>query len=244
MNEFRNLKVGLRNYTGALLHLLYPERCAACGVLLPDGISEVCPICSSDFVYTYFEGYHEPSALDQLFYGRVPVESTFALLYFSKAGSTQELVHAIKYKNNRQLALFLGKRMGERLQVKWPESTQRPDVLVPIPLHPRKKHLRGYNQSALLAEGMSLSIGIPWNEQVLKRRVNTATQTRKGKYERWDNVEEIFELFQPERWKNKHICIVDDVITTGSTIESCVRLLHKYIPGVKVSVVGLALARN
>jgi competence protein ComFC len=230
-------------YKNALVHLLYPERCAVCQVLLPEGMADLCPICAEDFSFTYFERFHEPSLLDQLFYGRVQLKSTFAMLYFSKQGSTQRLVHQIKYQNNRQLAILLGQKMGDRLLLKWPNEDDKPDVLIPVPLHPKKKHLRGYNQSALLAEGISRVTGIPVVEKVLKRRVYTATQTRKGKYERWDNVEDIFEVIQPERWKNKHLCILDDVITTGSTIESTVRILQHKIEGVQVSVVCLAIAK-
>ena len=214
-----------------------------CQILLPEGIEDLCPMCVDDFTYTYFEKYNEPSLLDQLFFGRVMLNTTFAMLYFTKQGSTQRLVHDIKYANNTQLAFLLGKKMGHCLLSKWPDAASRPDVLLPIPLHPKKKHVRGYNQSALLAQGMSGALDIPTDESILLRKVNTSTQTKKGKYERWDNVEDIFRISKPGRWKNKHLCIIDDVITTGATIESCVRILQRDVEGVQISVVCLAIAK-
>lgn len=239
---WKDLKKGAIKYTHGLLHFVYPEYCSSCKILLPEGMNQICLPCEENFRYTYFETYKEASVLDEMFYGRVLLNSTYSMLYFTQNSNTQHIVHEIKYSNNKQLAQVMGERMGKKLLLKW--ETGRPDVLIPVPLHPKKLHLRGYNQSALISKGISKETKIAFNAHILERRVHTATQTKKGKYDRWDNVEDIFKVNQPNRWKNKHLCIVDDVITTGSTIESCVRILQNSIEGVEVSVISLAIAKK
>jgi ComF family protein len=224
-----------------LLALLFPNTCAVCKIILPDGMQNLCFLCTSDLHYTYFETYKESSPLDELFWGRVFLKSTFSLLYFSKKNATQELIHSIKYQNNQQLAIAMGEKMAEKLSLKWVESM--PDCFIPVPLHPKKKFKRGYNQSELLAKGLSNKLTIPVETKLLTRSKNTKTQTKKGKMERWDNVDNIFDVIHPEDWKNKHLCIIDDVITTGATLESCVRILQQKIEGCEVSVVSLAFAK-
>lgn len=231
-----------KKYVHGVVHFVYPEYCSVCKIVLPEGMGRVCLPCEESFRYTYFESYTEPSPLDKLFYGRVPLKSTFSLLYFSQGTNTQELVHEIKYLNNKPLAVYLGVKMGEKLSQKW--ENELPDAFIPVPLHPKKLHLRGYNQSQLLSSGISNFLNVPTQRNVLVRNVNTKTQTKKGKYDRWDNVEDIFTVKNVQRWKNKHLCIVDDVITTGSTLESCVRALQQSIPGVQVSVISLATAKK
>ena len=231
-----------KKYVDGVVHFVYPEYCSVCKIVLPEGMGRVCLPCEESFRYTYFESYTEPSPLDKLFYGRVPLKSTFSLLNFSQGTNTQELVHEIKYLNNKQLAVYLGEKMGEKLSQKW--ENELPDAFIPVPLHPKKLHLRGYNQSQLLSSGISNILNVPTQRNVLVRNVNTKTQTKKGKYDRWDNVEDIFNVKNVQRWKNKHLCIVDDVITTGSTLESCVRALQQSIPGVQVSVISLAMAKK
>lgn len=224
-----------------VLAFLFPELCSVCEIRLPDGLNSICLACASDLHYTFFESYKESTLLDELFWGRVQLCSTFSLLYFAKGGSTQAIVHAIKYKNNQDLAINMGGRMGEKLLLKWKEN--RPDCILSVPLHPKKLNKRGYNQSELLAEGLSAYLNIPFYSAILARRKHSQTQTKKGKMERWDNVREIFEVKSAEEWKNKHLCIVDDVITTGATIEACVRVLQNEIEGCKISVISLAFAK-
>ena len=238
-----NLLFILKKYTNGLMHYIYPDICASCHVLLPEGMNQLCLPCEENLRYTYFEKYNETQAVDELFHGRVKVESTFSLLYFTKKSNTQHIVHEIKYLNNKRLAVLMGEKMGSKLRIKW-EANSMPDVLIPVPLHPKKLHQRGYNQSDLLAKGIEHVLKIPVENNVLIRTTHTSTQTKKGKYDRWGNVAEIFEVKNETSWKNKHLCIVDDVITTGSTIESCVRVLHQSIEGVKVSVISLAMAKR
>lgn len=225
----------------SITHFVFPYTCVACDDSLPDGHTLICTFCEGDFSYTYFEHFEEETSLDQLFFGRVPLEFTYALLFFEKGSNTQSLIHTIKYKNNKLLAHEMGKRIGEKLLLKKIDSM--PDVLISVPLHPKKEFMRGYNQGSLLALGIAESTKIPFSGKVLNRRVFTETQTKKGKYERWSNVETVFEVKNPQKWKGKHLCLVDDVITTGSTLEACIRVIQEAIPDVKVSVVSLAVAK-
>lgn len=236
-----NIRTQIAQLYESLTHFVFPYNCVACEQPLPDGHKSICPFCEGDFSYTYFENFEEESSLDRLFFGRVPLIFTYALLFFDKGSNTQNIVHAIKYKNNKLLAHEMGKRIGEKLLLKKIDSM--PDVLISVPLHPKKEFMRGYNQGSLLALGISESTKIPFNGKLLNRRVFTETQTKKGKYERWSNVETVFEVKNPEKWKGKHLCLVDDVITTGSTLEACIRVLQEAVPDVKVSVVSLAVTK-
>ncbi len=231
----------IRQCYESMTHFVFPFDCVACEKPLPDGHKSICPFCESDFNHTYFESFEEKTSLDRLFFGRVPLNFTYAMIYFEKGSNTQSLVHAIKYKNNKMLAHEMGKRIGEKLLAR--KQTDLPDLLISVPLHPKKEFMRGYNQGSLLALGISESMKIPFNGKVLRRRIFTETQTKKGKYERWSNVETVFEVKNPEKWKGKHICIVDDVITTGSTLEACIRVIQEAIPEVMVSVVALAVTK-
>jgi len=225
----------------SIAHYLFPMNCVACDLPLPEGYTQVCPICEANFNYTYFENFEQTSNLDQMFFGRVPLEFTYALLYFEKGSNSQNIVHAIKYKNNRLLANEMGRRIAQKLLLK--KNINLPDVFISVPLHPKKEFIRGYNQGSLIAQGITEEILIPFHNKILIRNVFTETQTKKGKFERWSNVETVFEVKNPEKWEGKHLCIVDDVITTGSTLEACIRVLQASIPGVKVSVVALAVAK-
>ena len=162
--------------------------------------------------------------MEKSLFGRAPIVYGSALLQFSKGESTQQLLHNIKYNGQRELAVFMGRMMGTRLQ----ESGRllAVDVLMPVPLHPQKEQVRGYNQSALLAEGIAAILPAEVQKNNLVRKVATATQTRKSRLERWENVEAVFDVRHPERLRGKHIMLVDDVLTTGSTATEITRVLQ------------------
>jgi ComF family protein len=230
-----------KKWLKSVAHFVFPYHCVSCQKELPDEFNLICPICISDFSYTYFETYQEETPLDKVFFGRVQLVFTYAYLYFQKGSNTQNMIHAIKYKNNKTLARVLGSMCGANL-LKINELAI-PDAFISVPLHPKKEFMRGYNQGSEIAIGLAESTPIPFAENVLLRKVFTETQTKKGKYERWSNVETVFTVKEPEKWKGKHLCLVDDVITTGSTLEACVRVLQEEIPDVRVSVVALAFAK-
>lgn len=231
----------LANWGSDLLHLVYPETCLCCDRELTQK-QTICSFCQSNFRLTYFEKFEEPTSLDKLMWGRLEIVSTAAMLFFEKESSTQEILHAIKYKDKKDLAHEMGKIFGEKLLSNH-EKYGQIEALIPVPLHPKKLFIRGYNQSELLANGMSESMKIPVFTDFLIRNTHTESQTKKSRFKRWDNVESVFEV-AIEKYKNlKHIALVDDVITTGSTLEACVKKIKADLPHIQVSLLSLALTK-
>lgn len=218
--------------------LIYPRNCVACSNSLYKHEEQICNYCYLNLPKTNFhKGHQNPVAT--LFYGRINLELASAFYLFQKKGSIQKVLHAVKYKNNKDLAVLVGKWYAEDL--KEHESIKQAEFIIPVPLHAKKLKQRGYNQSEEFANGLAKELGVLVNTTVLKRNEFTSTQTKKSKYERWENVEDVFEIQEPERLKNKHIILVDDVITTGATIEACCQTLQQ-IEGVKISVLCMAYA--
>ena len=225
---------------GPLFHLIFPENCIACQDELSPQDTQLCPFCYMDLDHTHFEKYSEASKVDKLFWGRVPVEHTYSHLFFKKGGSTQQILHELKYKFNAQIGRSFGEDIGHTLKGKkeWSDI----DFLVPVPIHPKKAFSRGFNQSALIAEGISKSLGCPLHTLGLKKNSHTISQTQKGRFLRWDNVKNNFSLTIKDDLNGKHIAFVDDVITTGATLESLVRIVLDKYPDIRISIISLAFA--
>jgi competence protein ComFC len=224
-----------------LMQVLYPNFCLICDTETPNTPGAICSVCEFELQYTYYEDYKESTALDQLFWGRIPVKETYSLLYFEKTNTTQSILHALKYKDRPDVAKYFGEKLGEK--VRNLEKFSDLDALIPVPLHPEKEFLRGYNQSEVLARGIAEQLKIPVNNQLLKRVVFSESQTKKARDKRWDNMQGRFESRETETSRLKHIALVDDVVTTGATLETCVRLLLEIIPDCRISVISLAITR-
>ena len=186
-------------------------------------------------------GYHmlPGNPVEQLFWGRCYIEKAAAFSYYSKGSRIRNLIHNLKYRGIKEIGYELGRIYG--LSLKSSGFTSGINLIVPVPLHPGKRRIRGFNQSEIISEGISGVTGIPVETNALTRVVPSSTQTRRSRYERWTNVEGIFRVSAADIVSNRHILLVDDVITTGSTIESCVCELLK-LPGVTISVAALAVA--
>lgn len=231
----------LRERVNDVLHLLYPHQCLCCGRELPGNVHTMCAFCEDDLHYTYFESLVEPSRLDKLFWGRVPIETTYSLLHFQKEGTIQALLHAIKYKGKQETAREMGVWIGRKMALN-KQKYGSIDLLVPVPLHPKKQFIRGFNQSTRIAEGIGEALGIPISENILQRGVFTESQTKKNRFLRWDNVSDVFHCDPTAVSGVRHLALVDDVITTGSTLESCAQKIREQMPHVRVSVISLAVA--
>lgn len=228
----------MRSWLEGLFHILFPRVCPACGDYLPKGCPVVCVPCEARLPFTHYHLDAENPFLDR-FWGRLPVERGAAMLYFSKGGSTQHLLHQIKYQGQKQLAFALGDWYGQELKQAAGFSTV--DLIVPVPLHPRKYRKRGFNQSLWLGNGLSRAMEKPCTEDILKRTQYTQTQTRKSRLERLANVSNAFEVRDPERIAGKHVLLVDDVLTTGATLEACgLKILE--VEGTRLSMATLAIA--
>ena len=224
----------------SLINLLFPRTCAACGTLLLEGEDTVCTTCRFLLPKTGYE-QHSDNPLAQIFYGQMPFNAVMAEFFFSKTGKVQHLIHGLKYHHCRENGIFLGQEIGKSL-LQAPDY-QGIEYIVPIPLHPKKEKIRGYNQSHVIAEGISEIMNIPIAENCLVRRVFTDTQTKKSREDRWQNVKDIFEVKNPEKLKGKHVLLVDDVLTTGATLLSAGKSLLQ-VEGIKISVATAACAGN
>ncbi|HOI26293.1 MAG TPA: ComF family protein [Paludibacteraceae bacterium] len=219
------------------INLFYPKLCVGCGNALFKGEKFICLHCLNDLARTKYHTI-EGNSVEQRFYGKVEVQHATSFLYFEKKSMTQKFMHEIKYKGEKELGEHLGKIFGADLKRSWFDEI---DAIIPVPLHSKRLKERGYNQSEWIAQGIARSMGKPLITDALIRESATQTQTKKGVYERWQNVNGIFKVINPTKIENKHILVIDDVITTGATIEACISGLIS-ADGVKVSVATLAVA--
>lgn len=230
------------NPVSDILELIYPNRCAACGGNVSESEGPICYACRTDLPIVFSDPFSNHIELARKFEGLLPLKHAIAFLKFSKGGSTQRLLHGLKYGQRPEIGVVLGKILGS--QIRDAGFTDHFDLILPIPLHTKKLKIRGYNQSMALAEGLAHSLKSVADDTVLIRTKATETQTRKGKLERILNVSEVFGI-NPEKknqLEGKHILLVDDVITTGSTMEACGKIMLQEPLG-SISIATLALAR-
>lgn len=206
------------------IHLLYPSICYACGNHLYDGEEYICIACRMSMPYTFDEKLKH-NQTSRVFDGRVKIQSASSLFHFKKKSRAQNLLHCLKYKGNEDLGVELGKIHGDMLSQS--ELFSNIDIIIPVPLHPKKLRKRGYNQSQLLAKGYAEALAIELNEKALVRAKDTETQTKKSRYQRYENMDGVFQCVNTDLICNKNILLIDDVITTGSTLEACAEVLIK-----------------
>jgi ComF family protein len=220
------------------MSLIYPRSCEACEEVLFEHEQFICNACLLTLPKSNYH-LNPNNPISMALAGRVPVKNATCLFEFEKQGRVQKLLHALKYEDQQTLGEFMGKQLFQSaVNSAFFEGI---DVIVPVPLHPNKLKQRGYNQSACFAKGISDASGIPVNTSVLHRSSETSTQTKKKKFERWENVGTVFTLTDRSFFQNKHILLVDDVITTGATIEGCWQAL-KEVENISVSLASIAYA--
>lgn len=232
-----------KNISSALngfIHLFYPRLCEGCSSPLVTGEEVLCLSCNMEVPRT---AYHHIADNDTAmrFAGRIPYSHATSFAYFTNEGLLQHLLHGLKYKNKKEIGVWLGKQFGHDLaHTEWGGDI---DGIIPVPLHHKKEVQRGYNQSLLIAEGLSEILGIPILDKALARGRHTESQTRKSRAERMQNMQDAFVIKQAEVLRNKHLLLLDDVLTTGATLESCALTLLT-IPGVKVSFATIGIAMD
>ncbi len=200
-----------------LAGLFYPRICAGCDAHLMKHEQDMCLPCTFRLPKTYFWDY-KVNPVEQLFWGRLQVSAACAFLHFEKESVVQRLMHRFKYKGKTGIGRKLGREFGSILkEKKWFSDL---DVIVPIPLHASKQMRRGYNQSDHFAQGISEAYGVPVRTKAMKRVIATESQTRKSRYDRSENVEEVFRVVDSASLKGKNVLLVDDVVTTGATLEA------------------------
>ncbi len=220
------------------LSLFYPAICMSCSKSLLNGEDCICTYCRYHLPKTNYHNEKE-NPLEKVFWGRIPVEAASAYYFFNKGEKVQHLLHQLKYKSVKEVGIKIGELFGHEL--KKSENFKSVDLIVPVPLHNVRKRKRGYNQSEQFAIGLSKSMQIDVNTTAVLRVKSSETQTKKNRFQRWNNVSTIFEVKKQEQIENRHILLVDDVITTGATIEACASELLK-IKNIKISIASIACA--
>ncbi|PHR49780.1 MAG: amidophosphoribosyltransferase [Fluviicola sp.] len=239
MKMSKGSRIFTKNING-LLSLIYPRPCLICQSELPENQNHFCFLCLENLHFTDFEKYKESTSADELFWGRVKIQHVYSCLFFEKGNSTQQILHTIKYKEGKDLGVYMGELIGKR--IKDNENYKSIDALIPIPLHSKKGFVRGYNQSMVIAQGLSNILEIPIINAV-KRKNHHESQTKKNRFERWDNVKSVFAADQDKLKGYKHVAIVDDVLTTGSTLESAARSIKNVKPDQDISLLTVAIAK-
>jgi len=222
------------------LFLAFPKICICCGKSLWKHEPVICTLCEYHLPKTGFHLVHD-NPVSRIFWGRVRVESATAFLHFNKGNRVQKMIHHLKYKGRKDIGVYLGSQYGD--QLKNSPLFNHAEVVIPVPLHKKKERKRGFNQSERFAAGLALSMKIPVDTQTLIRCKHSETQTRKSRFRRWENVSGIFKLNNPEKLDGKHILLVDDVITTGATLEAAAGTLSE-CRNLNVSIAAIAVTRT
>lgn len=224
----------------SLLHLLYPRLCDGCHTPLHLQETGLCLHCRLLLPVTAYHSIADNETANR-FAGRLPFQYATSYLYFTDGGIVQHLLHGLKYRNRQETGVELGRLFGQDLKTAgWSKNI---DCLVPVPLHTQKEAKRGYNQSALLAKGMEETLDIPAIPTALRRIRHTESQTHKTRAERAQNVANAFEVVDEKAYRDKHVLVLDDVLTTGATLEACAQAILS-VPGTKVSFATLAIAND
>lgn len=227
---FKTMKI-LSDFFG----IFYPELCANCDNLLTQNEGVICTFCRHDLPLTNFINYSENKIIAK-FYGRVDIKKAYSLLLYKEKGITKKIIHELKYRGNQKIGTFFGHWLGEILK----QNNEFADIdfIVPVPLHKKKQQQRGYNQVSKFGESLSYHLGKPFLENVLLRTVRSKTQTFKNRFERLNTIDKIFKLNNGIIFTNKHILLIDDVVTTGATLEACAKEVQK-TGNVKISILTM-----
>ncbi|MCT4560874.1 MAG: phosphoribosyltransferase family protein [Crocinitomicaceae bacterium] len=231
----------LPTFKELLFHGLYPNICLLCDQEISDQSTGICVLCKNDLPFTFIAENSNKNPVKELLRYRIDIREGYSLLYFEKQTDSQHLLHELKYRDKAQLGLELGRMMGTELaNTEWIKTV---DCICPVPLHPKKEFIRGYNQSALLARGLSETLSLPLHENLLKRKLHQESQTKQNRFDRHGHIEHTFCLAQ-KSFRFQHLVLVDDVITTGATLERIATLLRQVQPDLEISIVTLALAKG
>jgi predicted amidophosphoribosyltransferase len=240
----------LPHFLDDIISLVFPRLCLACGEILPHSEPFVCLECQATLPQTH---YHliDKNPLWQRIDGSLKLEAAAALYYFTSGSRVQKLIHALKYHDHREVGIDIGRMYGNMLLQSPIFSTV--DAIVPIPMHPQKLRLRGYNQSERFAKGLSESMQIPVLDGLLIKTQMIESQTKKRRVDRWQNIEGIYQwnntrrggpMCPPLHLPNPHLLLVDDVITTGATMQSCFDAIAGAMPHVRISVAAIAVVKS
>ena len=228
----------LRAYLKDFVSLIFPELCVACRAGLMANEDLLCTDCLYNLPFTNFH-LQPDNIVARQFWGKLPIKGAYSLYYFNKGGNIQNMMHLFKYNGMHSIGNMLGNIAGKQLLQN--EVFNSVEVIIPVPLHKKRLKERGYNQSASFADGLAQKMGVKVDIDNLVRNVATKTQTHKSRFARFENMQEVFAVARPADLINKHVLLVDDIVTTGSTLEACGIELLK-VPGLKLSIATIAYA--
>ena len=228
--------IPVRNYIDDFLHLFFPHICIGCNTDVLNHDDALCAKCISNLPGTGFVST-AGNPVEKIFYGRLNVQNAGSAFYFNKDSVIQHAIIQLKYKGNRKAGNFLGRLLGQQLANS--KRFDDVDLIIPLPLNDKKLFKRGYNQASVIAKGITSIWHKPVIENAVDRILFTETQTHKDRIARWETMEGVFTVTQPGLLKDKHVLLVDDIITTGATLEACGEAILK-TPGIKLSVATIA----
>ena len=223
-----------------LVDLFYPHLCAGCGNSILEDHHEICFRCLNNLSKTGYAPIAD-NPIEKKFWGRITLHAATAEFYFTKESPVQKMIYELKYKNNKAIGVYLGKIMGRSLLSA--NRFAKIDCIVPVPLHKRKERKRGYNQALLIARGVSNILKVPVLENNVITVKDTETQTKKHRRERWENVVDKFAVKNPGLLCGRQVLLIDDVLTTGATLDACATTILK-IQDIKLSIAVLAVAND
>ena len=221
-----------------VINLFFPKVCLACNYILTDNEEYICTSCRHDLPVTNFH-FDDSEEVKKVLFGRVKVEHATSMLRFQKKGMVQQLIHNLKYKGHQEVGEFLGSWLGEELKTL--EAYKQIDTVIPVPLHKKKLRKRGYNQVEQFGKQIAHSLSVDYLDSVLIKITNTNSQVKKSRLARWNSTDEVFSCQNLDKIHGKHILLVDDLITTGATVEACANQLLK-ARNIKISLATMAIA--
>ncbi|WP_034255980.1 ComF family protein [Arenibacter latericius] len=227
----------LSNILHDITSVLLPRLCFGCNTLLIRGEEHVCTVCRNQLPLTEYN-FNVENPVDRIFYGRILIVKASALLFYTDKGIVKNLIHYLKYKNQEQIGYFLGQWYGHILKNN--NYLKNIDYVIPVPIHPKKRRRRGYNQVTLFAKSVATHLNAKFSEDILTKTANTRTQTKKTRLLRWQNKKALYMLTNNELLKDKNVLLLDDVITTGATMEACATALSN-TPGIKLYIASMAI---
>lgn len=219
-----------------IISLFYPELCMCCDKNLSYNEDTICVNCLHDLPFTHYSAQPR-NCVEKSFFGRIKIEEATSLFYFKKGGIAQKSIHKLKYKKQEHIGNFLGELLA--YDMKDSGRFKNIDCIIPVPIHPQKKKTRGYNQLDLFGQTLSQHLKLPFYDKILIKTNSSETQTKKQRYDRWKNASESFLLTDIEFLRDKHILLIDDIITTGATLEACSNELFK-TKNIKISLATMA----
>ena len=226
----------LSNILNDINSILFPWLCFGCNARLYRGEQILCAFCRNQLPLTEYS-LNEENAVDRIFYGRTDIKNAISLLYYTEKGIVKNLIHSLKYRNRQEIGSFLGDWLGTQLAQEI--NSGAIDYVIPVPLHPKKQKKRGYNQVTFFGEQIAAHLDAKYLPNILIKKINTRSQTKKERENRWQDPSVLYDISEPAVLRRKNVLLVDDIITTGATIEACSEAIHS-VEGVNISIASMA----